>query len=697
MDTIGAVYSTLPLIKEQLKEQARAERLEELRVQRDAKWVSETRLELDRISQPGEEYHRGRDDLLKISDARVTSVLALANYNTNRCARYLAQELLEQRDMAAFDEKFRKHFDKTCSDLPIPYPARNQLNSLVHSDFRTEAQALHVWDQVVAVIRRIYAVHKVIMPFNQTYRLLRAATFNVETAVNYHLKDVKAYRELKPRLISECHADRPGDYDPECAHTMLRRTNHSVDEAIQLYQGEWRRRWRAVEEFKEELQMANVGHVASDRAIFLHLQVCFWDAGLAKDRYDYESLMRKEAEDAADKAAKQDAMRKAAAGKEKDKEKSGDADVKAKKTKGGKKGGKGGKKASADADAEADTDAEAEAEADEPLVPVEVLSGPDASADDKDGLKTSTSTSASTSASAIADEEDDDIGIEHDIDFGAEGDAQSSSDRMMANEAARRARIVAQLEDGDRRDEPVLPHGAPFEPQTEINKLTSVMNVDATVLEVDAVWIPLPSDRAFTPFAEKILAAAGPRLMQELRSVKTWRTNQPVVTRGYNLPCKHVVWTPIATGEQALVTSVDAVLGVMKEKEWRSLVITDPADARPDAPVHRMRHVVVSRTRVFLDIVSNRRKTDAIVFADANKDVHQCWLRTMLYYYPGPLMAGSIGQRFADYKESVRGVLKEPAFLQELKDMRLDDEEQGSSVCYVAETPRARRACCGKF
>ena len=72
--------------------------------------------------------------------------------------------------MSAFEARFRANFEKMPKNLPIPYPRPNQINSLLHSDFRTPDQAMEVWAQLVEFTSRIYTAHGVIMPFNQAYK-----------------------------------------------------------------------------------------------------------------------------------------------------------------------------------------------------------------------------------------------------------------------------------------------------------------------------------------------------------------------------------------------------------------------------------------------------------------------------------------------------------------------------------------------
>ena len=87
IDTIRAVYDTMPLIAEQLKDQARAERKEELRRERERGMVKETRAFLEQLCGTDGEFHAHAKEILKLTDAHIASVLALANYNIERAAR----------------------------------------------------------------------------------------------------------------------------------------------------------------------------------------------------------------------------------------------------------------------------------------------------------------------------------------------------------------------------------------------------------------------------------------------------------------------------------------------------------------------------------------------------------------------------------------------------------------------------------
>jgi len=166
---------------------------------------------------------------------------------------------------------------------------------MIHYDDRTIEQALEVYDKLNAVLATVWRRTNgaKTLSYNDAYRLLRDASWKVETAVSFSLAADKAYLELRPRILRRFHPDQVEDYDPTAVRTYLRRSNFNLAEAEAMYASELDRRARAVKDFKAEMGeiLTNNKHkLPSDRALLHHLTKCFWDPGFAKDYYDYQQL-----------------------------------------------------------------------------------------------------------------------------------------------------------------------------------------------------------------------------------------------------------------------------------------------------------------------------------------------------------------------------------------------------------------------
>lgn len=151
----------------------------------------------------------------------------------------------------------------------------------------------------------------------------------------------------------------------------------------------------------------------------------------------------------------------------------------------------------------------------------------------------------------------------------------------------------------------------PFDVRSNINSKICIWSGDWTKLLVDAVVNPTNetlNDKA--PFCKKLMEMAGPQLKRDLvLEIKSCRTGEAKVTRGYDLLCKYVIHTVgpkyqqryISASESALHSSYRSSLQIMKEKGITTLALPTIHSSRRGFPPLEGAHIALRTVRRFLE------------------------------------------------------------------------------------------------
>jgi len=102
--------------------------------------------------------------------------------------------------------------------------------------------------------------------------------------------------------------------------------------------------------------------------------------------------------------------------------------------------------------------------------------------------------------------------------------------------------------------------------------------------------------------------------------------------------------------------------------------------------------VATLTARRWLDVISNRRTIDKVIFVTQDVVDTAAYLRIMPFYFPGPsLNTDILRQRYAVYKDRFRPSLQSAAFVKQLEQMTYEDcplkEEEGGRVSEWTRAP----------
>jgi len=241
--------------------------------------------------------------------------------------------------------------------------------------------------------------------------------------------------------------------------------------------------------------------------------------------------------------------------------------------------------------------------------------------------------------------------------FSGTGDVipqEEDYDRKARLEDIRIARDLRQ------RDTPLVTPDAQVEPNTEINKLISHWEGDASLLEMDALVIPssptlvqplVPKGTYVRPIGissgttikasqtQRIYDAAGVRLLSEAAALdRPLEPGNIHITRGYNLPAKHIIHVvpPPRENRETLEHGITAALDAAREKKLKTIVICPIVTAgTSEYPFYAATHATIYAVRRWLDITPNRRSIDRIILCTFHPFETKAYRRILLYYFPG--------------------------------------------------------------
>jgi O-acetyl-ADP-ribose deacetylase len=128
--------------------------------------------------------------------------------------------------------------------------------------------------------------------------------------------------------------------------------------------------------------------------------------------------------------------------------------------------------------------------------------------------------------------------------------------------------------------------------------------------------------------------AAGPRLLEECRTLGGCPTGQAKITKGYNLPAKWVihtvgpVWRGGSRGEDELLASCYRTsLELAVENSVRTIAFPAISTGVYGFPLERATAIAISEVRSFLE---RNPSFEKVIFVCFGKHTHECYL-TFLY------------------------------------------------------------------
>jgi len=128
-----------------------------------------------------------------------------------------------------------------------------------------------------------------------------------------------------------------------------------------------------------------------------------------------------------------------------------------------------------------------------------------------------------------------------------------------------------------------------------------------------------------------IHAAAGPRLLEECRTLGGCRTGCAKITKGYDLPARHVihtvgpVWHGGASGEEELLASCYRnCLELAKKKGLRTIAFPSISTGAYRFPIDKAALIAIATVREFLrDDPEAFERILFVVFSDRDREVYR--------------------------------------------------------------------------
>lgn len=278
-----------------------------------------------------------------------------------------------------------------------------------------------------------------------------------------------------------------------------------------------------------------------------------------------------------------------------------------------------------------------------------------------------------------------------------EWDDTTSTLLMIQQEKYRQELQQLHNNDSRNRDISITPKDRPCEANTEINKLVTQYNGDIQYLEVDVIVNPISEDLQLSEFNKIIFSSAGEHIQQEFATINKQNLLPGLcsITRGYRLPSKVIIHTiiPKQYKPKVLQTCVENILAMFKKYEYKTIAIPPLTKAFTDYPLYHGLHILSYYTRLWLDVTTNRRAIDRIVFCSTNRTEFIGFNRILPLYFCGPQFDTSIlSERYEFYRKESEHVIYSKEFQQQLDSLNEDDivikeeEDTYKQSTYIVDT-----------
>ncbi|GBB93338.1 hypothetical protein RclHR1_02150025 [Rhizophagus clarus] len=179
-----------------------------------------------------------------------------------------------------------------------------------------------------------------------------------------------------------------------------------------------------------------------------------------------------------------------------------------------------------------------------------------------------------------------------------------------------------------------------YEHNEEFNRKISLIQADITKLKIDAIVNAANETLLGGGGVDgAIHRAAGPELRHECWELNGCDTGDAKITKGYDLPSKHVIHTvgPVGEKQQLLRNAYERSMQVMCENNLKSVAFSNISTGVYGYPRGKAGHVALDTIRKWLEKSSDYLdKLDRIIFCvfeDENKDVYETLLPI---YFPPP-------------------------------------------------------------
>ncbi|KFM82409.1 Protein GDAP2-like protein, partial [Stegodyphus mimosarum] len=180
---------------------------------------------------------------------------------------------------------------------------------------------------------------------------------------------------------------------------------------------------------------------------------------------------------------------------------------------------------------------------------------------------------------------------------------------------------------------------SPFPFDSKINSKVALWAGDICSLRIQV--IVHSTNEALTdrsPLNDRLLKRAGPQLKEDLLNLKSCKTGEAKLTKGYNLPARYVIHTVgpkfnvkyQTAAESALFSCYFKVLQLVKEHNLGSVGLCVINSLRRNYPPHDGAHIALRTVRRFLEKYGDA--IDLVVFVVEDVDVGIYELLMPLYY-----------------------------------------------------------------
>ncbi|KIJ52352.1 hypothetical protein M422DRAFT_202415 [Sphaerobolus stellatus SS14] len=189
-----------------------------------------------------------------------------------------------------------------------------------------------------------------------------------------------------------------------------------------------------------------------------------------------------------------------------------------------------------------------------------------------------------------------------------------------------------------------------FPPKASLLDRVSLYQGDITKIEVDAI-VNAANTRLLGGGGVdgQIHRAAGRDLLKECKTLNGAETGESKITKGYNLPAKHVIHTvgPIYSASKAdtnaeqLRSCYRTSLDLAVENKLTSIAFCSVSTGIYGYPIHDATHIALKTVREYLDSSEgdSLEKVVFVVWSDKDRDVYQELIPQ--YFPPEPALSES--------------------------------------------------------